>query len=153
MAEGLIAIASDHAGFDLKESMKAYLAGKGLRFEDMGTVSPEAVDYPDFAAKVARAVSSGAVSRGILICGSGIGMSITANRFPRVRAALCCNAEMARLSREHNDSNVLVLGARFLGQAEAEDITRAWLETRFSSEGRHARRVKKIEQDDFSRPE
>lgn len=141
-----LAIGSDHAGFELKEKLKKYLAGRGYRVEDVGPPSPEAVDYPVFGMRVALLVRSGKVDRGILICGSGIGMSITANRYPGVRAALCLIPELARLSREHNDSNVLVLAARFTEPALAEEIAGVWLDTAFSGEERHARRLAKIEQ-------
>lgn len=141
-----LAIGSDHAGFELKEKLKKYLAGRGYRVEDVGPPSPEAVDYPVFGMRVALLVRSGKVDRGILICGSGIGMSITANRYPGVRAALCLIPELARLSREHNDSNVLVLAARFTEPALAEEIAGLWLDTPFSGDERHARRLAKIEQ-------
>jgi RpiB/LacA/LacB family sugar-phosphate isomerase len=140
-----LAIGSDHAGYELKEQLKKYLAGRGFRVDDMGPYSPEPVDYPDFGSQVAALVCSGKAGRGILICGSGIGMSITANRFPGVRAALCLNPELARLSREHNDSNILVLAARFTEPAVAEEITRVWLDTAFSGDERHARRLAKID--------
>lgn len=141
-----LAIGSDHAGYELKEKLKKYVAARGYEIDDVGPCSPEPVDYPDFGSQVALLVSSGRAGRGILICGSGIGMSITANRYPGVRAALCMNPELARLSREHNDSNVLVLAARFTETGVAEEITRVWLETPFSGEDRHARRLAKIEQ-------
>ncbi len=141
-----LAIGSDHAGYELKEKLKIFLAGRGYDIDDAGPYSSDPVDYPDFGSQVALLVSSGRAGRGILICGSGIGMSITANRYPGVRAALCMNPELARLSREHNDSNVLVLAARFTEPDLAEQITGVWLETPFSGEERHARRLAKIEQ-------
>jgi len=140
-----LAIGSDHAGYELKENLKKFLAARGFRLDDVGPYSPEPVDYPDFGSQVALLVSSGKADRGILICGSGIGMSITANKYPGVRAALCLTAELARLSREHNDSNVLVLAARFTDPDVAEQITAVWLDTAFSGDERHARRLAKID--------
>lgn len=145
----IIAIASDHAGFRLKERLKPYLKQKGLRVEDLGVSSPERCDYPEFARKLAERVSSGRYKRGVLICKSGIGNSIVANRFTGVRAALCYNVKAARLSREHNDSNILVLGAGFVNPGSARRILGTWLNTRFAG-GRHKRRlnqIKKIERD------
>ena len=147
MMKKLIAIASDHAGFNLKEKLKPYLSGKGLNLKDLGTCSKERCDYPNFAYALAKDISSGRVKRGILICKSGIGNSIVANKLPGVRAALCYNVKVARLSREHNDSNVLVLGSAFVNQQLAKKITGVWLETKFQG-GRHKRRlnlIKKIE--------
>ncbi|MDP2941580.1 MAG: ribose 5-phosphate isomerase B [Candidatus Omnitrophota bacterium] len=138
-----ILIASDHAGFNLKEKLKSYLEIQGLNVLDLGTHSKESCDYPVFAAVLARKIAQGPYRRGILICKSGIGNSIVANRFPGVRAALCYNLRAARLSREHNDSNVLVLGAGFLNRRLAEKITRVFLTTRFQG-GRHLRRLNKI---------
>jgi len=134
-----IIIGSDHAGFALKEALKKAFHG----ITDIGAGSEESVDYPDFGARVARAVSSGEFDRGILICGSGIGMSIVANRFPGVRAALCTDTETARLSRMHNDANVLVLAGRRTDPETAVAITTVWLDTPFEG-GRHARRLDKI---------
>jgi len=142
-----IAIASDHAGFRLKEILKPYLKAKGLTVEDFGTNSLERCDYPQFAYALAKAVSSGRLKKGILICKSGIGNSIVANKLPRVRAALSCNVKAARLSRKHNDSNVLVLGSAFVTKRLAKSITGVWLKTEFQG-GRHKRRlnqIKKIE--------
>lgn len=143
--QAVLAIGSDHAGFELKEELKKYLDGRGYRVEDVGPYSSESVDYPDFGMKVASLVSSGKAGRGILICGSGIGMSITANRYRGVRAALCLTPELARLSREHNDANILVLAARFTETAAAGEITGAWLATPFSGDERHTRRLAKID--------
>ncbi|MFA5361732.1 MAG: ribose 5-phosphate isomerase B [Candidatus Omnitrophota bacterium] len=140
-------IGSDHAGFKLKEELKRYLEKKGIRVEDAGTYSEERCDYPRYAAAVAEKVSAGRVKKGILICMTGIGNSIVANRFPGVRASLCCNIKAARLTREHNDSNVLVLGAAFIDGNLAKRIVQVWLHTSFAG-GRHARRlnlIKKIE--------
>ena len=134
-----IIIGSDHAGFYLKEALKISFAG----MTDVGTYSEESVDYPDFAARVARAISSGEFKRGILICGSGVGMSIVANKFPGVRAALCTDADTARLSRMHNDSNVLVLAGRRTQAETAVEIVDIWLDTAFEG-GRHSRRLDKI---------
>ncbi len=138
-----IAIASDHGGFDLKEKLKDYLAGKGLRVKDFGTCCAWTCDYPDYSGELAGVISSGKYKRGILICKSGIGNSIVANRFPGVRAALCYNLKAAKLSRRHNDSNVLVLGSLFVKTSLAKKIVSLWLATEFEG-GRHARRLNKI---------
>jgi ribose 5-phosphate isomerase B len=138
-----IAIASDHAGFELKEKIKEYLLELGYEYEDFGTNSNDSVDYSDFALKVAEPVSKKKFDRGILICGSGIGMSMAANKVPSIRAALCCTAEMARLSREHNDANVLTIGARLIDEKTAKDIVSVWLTTGFAGD-RHLKRVNKI---------
>jgi len=139
-----IIVGSDHAGFDLKERVKEWLEEKGFAVEDAGTRSPEQVDYPDFAHKVAEAVASGRRARGVVICGTGIGVSIAANRHAGVRAAVVWNEDTARLSREHNDANVLALGGRTTDPDLAERILDVWLKTPFAG-GRHARRVAKIE--------
>jgi ribose 5-phosphate isomerase B len=138
-----IVIASDHAGFPLKEKIKDYLKKNGYAVKDLGTDSGESCDYPDFAASLARAIAKKKYPRGIAICGSGIGVSIVANRYAGVRAALCYNATAAALSRQHNDSNVLALGARFINAALAKRIVKVWLETKFEG-GRHTRRLNKI---------
>ncbi len=138
-----IALGSDHAGFQLKEALKAWLIEKGYQVVDYGTHSPDPVDYPDYAAQVALAVGDQKVERGVLICGTGIGMAITANKVPGVRAALCSDLYTARMSREHNDANVLTLGGRLMGPEMALDILQMWLETDFAG-GRHSRRVDKI---------
>jgi ribose 5-phosphate isomerase B len=134
---------SDHAGFSLKEELKPPLAFFGLTVTDVGSLNDDPVDYPDFAAQVAGRISDGEFSRGILICGSGAGMVITANKFPGVRAVLCLNEDMARLCRLHNDANVLVLAGRITSVREAINIVSAWLNTSFE-EGRHRRRLDKI---------
>ncbi len=134
-----IIIGSDHAGFALKEELKKAVAG----MKDIGTDGEDSVDYPDFGARVARAVSSGAFERGILVCGSGVGMSIVANKFAGVRAALCTDVETARLSRMHNDANVLVLAGRRTDTKAAVAIAEVWLATPFEG-GRHERRIDKI---------
>jgi ribose 5-phosphate isomerase B len=138
-----IIIGSDHAGFLLKEAIKQYLADKGYAITDVGTDSTEPVDYPDFAAKVADRVSAGGFDRGILVCGSGAGMTIVANKFPYIRAALCLDIETARLSRLHNDTNILVLAGRRTDTELAKSITQMWLNTEFEG-GRHQRRIDKI---------
>ena len=142
-----ILIASDHAGFILKEKLKNFLENKKIAVKDLGTYSKERCDYPLFAYTLAGDISSGKYKRGILICKSGIGNSIVANRLPRVRAALCHNIIIAKLSRQHNDSNVLVLGSAFVTAARAKSIVSAWLVTKFEG-GRHLRRVKLIERID-----
>jgi ribose 5-phosphate isomerase B len=139
-----VILGSDHAGFALKEALKTALDRLGVPWEDVGTSSEESVDYPDFAHRVAEAVASGRFSRGILVCGTGIGVSIAANRHAGVRAALVCDEETARLSREHNDANVLALGGRTTDPARAERMLEVWLNTPFAG-GRHGRRVAKIE--------
>ena len=137
-------IGSDHAGFPLKEHLKGELDRMGIQYRDTGATSADAVDYPDFAHRVAEAVSRGEAERGLLVCGSGQGMAMAANRHQGVRASVPWNEETARLSREHNDSNVLALGARTLPDGEAEKILKVWLETPFGG-GRHERRVRKID--------
>jgi len=142
-----IVIGSDHAGFVLKEKLKPFLVKIGLNVLDLGTYSKDRCDYPEFAAAVAKAVSTGKFKKGILICKSGIGNSIVANRFPGVRAALAYSVKAARLSREHNDSNILVLGSGFVNKKLGEKILNIWLKTKFQG-GRHQRRlnlIKKIE--------
>jgi len=143
-----IIIGADHGGFSLKESLKRFLAEMGFAVTDVGTESDRAVDYPDFGAKAAGAVSTGLFPRGILICGSGIGMSIVANRFPGVRAALCLDEETARLSRMHNDANILVLAGRKTDPETAKKIVRTWLSTPFEG-GRHQGRLDKIREIDL----
>jgi len=138
-----IAIGSDHAGFESKERAKSDLLALGVEVVDKGTHNLDSVDYPDFGAAVARAVASGEVERGVLICGSGIGVSIAANKIPGARAALCWNEETARLAREHNDANVLCFGARFIDPEQAARMVRLFLETKFAGE-RHTQRVEKL---------
>ena len=140
-----IAIGSDHAGFQLKEAIKKYLKELGYDYEDFGTDSEEPVNYPDFAAEVARVVNKNVCSKGILICGSGIGMSIVANKFPGVRAALYYDVTSAKLSREHNDANILTIGARMVDKKKAKEIVKAWLTTEFAG-GRHKKRIDKIKE-------
>lgn len=136
-------IGSDHGGFDLKEKVKKYLCGQGYDLTDVGTYSTDSVDYPEYARAVAEKVSHGDFDRGIVICTSGIGVSIVANKFKNIRAALCTSVEQARLSRLHNDANVLALSARFTPSDSVETICDRWLHTEFEG-GRHERRVRKI---------
>jgi ribose 5-phosphate isomerase B len=138
-----IALGADHAGFELKEALKAWLIEQGYQVLDFGTHSPESVDYPDYAAQVAESVAGHKVERGVLICGTGIGMAIAANKVPGVRAALCSDLYTARMSREHNDANVLTMGGRLMGPEMAQDILKMWLQTDFAG-GRHQRRVDKM---------
>ncbi|MDQ1524092.1 MAG: ribose 5-phosphate isomerase [Pyrinomonadaceae bacterium] len=145
-----VAIGSDHAGYESKESAKHEIEALGVEVEDKGTDSLASVDYPDFGAAVGRAVASGEVERGVVICGSGIGISIAANKVPGVRAALCWNEETARLARQHNDANVLCIGARFIEPELAARMIRAFLETEFDG-GRHQERVEKLSQLDEAR--
>jgi len=140
-----IVIGSDHAGFAMKEFLKAELDRLGITHRDVGVYSDERSDYPLYAAKVARAISVGEFERGIVICGTGIGASITANRFRKIRAALCVTEEMARLSRLHNNANVLVLGGRITPFDKALKILNIWLNTGFEG-GRHATRTHMIEE-------
>ena len=146
MSDETILIASDHAGFDLKEKLEAELKALGYDVQDLGPDSDASIDYADFAHPLAKRVSEGTNTRGVLLCGTGLGMSYTANRYPHVRAAVAWTPEIAALAREHNDANVLVLPARFVGEEEGRAILRAWLDTPFAG-GRHARRVEKIERD------
>lgn len=138
-----VAVGADHAGFRLKERVAELLREQGHEVEDFGTDSTDSVDYPDFAEKTAWAVSSGHANRGILICSSGIGMSIAANKVPGVRAGLGANEEAVRLARAHNDANVLTLGAKFVGEEQALRMVNQFLEVEFDG-GRHQRRVGKI---------
>lgn len=138
-----IALASDHAGYAEKERLKSVLTDIGVEFNDLGTGSEESVDYPDYARKVAEQVADGRVAQGLLVCGSGTGMAITANKVPGVRAAVAWSEETARLARQHNDANVLAIGARTTPPADIPKIIRAWFSTEFEG-GRHAARVEKI---------
>lgn len=141
----MIAIGSDHGGVELKDYLVAFLCSRGLEVRDFGTQGSESVDYPDFSREVARRVAQGAAERGILICTSGIGMSIAANKFPGVRAALVADLDGARTSREHNDANVLVLSGLKTQKPMAQEIVKMWLDTPFAG-GRHQRRLEKITQ-------
>jgi ribose 5-phosphate isomerase B len=139
-----IALASDHAGYAEKERLKPLLHELGLEVEDLGTTSEASVDYPDYARKVAEEVANGRVDQGLLVCGSGTGMAITANKTPGVRAALGWSEETARLARQHNNANVLAIGARTTPPEQIPAIVRAWFAAEFEG-GRHAERVNKIE--------
>ena len=140
-----IVIGCDHAAFSLKERIKAHLADQaGVAVEDVGTFDESSVDYPDFGIKVAEAVSEGRFDRGILICGTGIGMSMVANRFPHVRAALCNDLFSAKMSKLHNNANILVLGGRVIGDILALEIVSTWMETDFEG-GRHQARLEKFD--------
>jgi ribose 5-phosphate isomerase B len=143
VAKWTVAIGSDHAGRVLREALMPEIEALGHEVLDFGTRTIDSVDYPDFGYQVARAISSGAAWRGVLVCGSGIGMSIAANRYPKVRAALCSFGQMARLARQHNDANILCLGERLTGVDVARDILREFLTTEFEG-GRHGRRVDKL---------
>ena len=138
-----VAIGSDHAGYELKEKLKEELAALGLEVVDQGTDSTESVDYPDFGEKVAQAIIAGEADMGVIICGSGIGISIAANRHKEIRAALCHNEETAKLSRQHNNANVLALGARVVDEATARQCIQAFFTTEFEG-GRHEVRVAKL---------
>lgn len=143
MSSDTIAIASDHGGYELKTSLIKEIEAKRLKVIDLGTHSLESVDYPDFADAMAQTIRSGKASRGVLLCGSGIGISIAANRHPELRAALVHDGLTARLSRQHNDANILVMGGRLVGPELAKDCLDIFLKTEFEG-GRHARRVAKM---------
>jgi len=139
-----IAFGSDHAGVKLKKELINYIISLNHKYKDFGTYNENSVDYPDFGIKVAKGVTNGEFERGVLICGTGIGMSITANKIVGIRAALCYNTMTARLSREHNDANILILGAKVVNPELAKKILKIFLETSFSNEERHIRRLNKI---------
>jgi len=139
----VVALGADHAGFPLKEDLKAWLIAHAYDVVDFGTQSADSVDYPDYAAAVGSAVTTGKADRGVLVCGTGIGMAMAANKVPGVRAAACSDAYTARMSREHNDANILALGARITGRDAAIEILETWLRAELAG-GRHARRVEKI---------
>ena len=138
-----IAIGSDHAGFGLKEEILGLLKGLNIDIVDCGTNTTESVDYPDFGSRVSELVSEGEVERGILVCGTGLGMSMVANKYPNVRAALCNDLFSAKMSRMHNDANILVMGGRVIGKDLAAEIVKVWLSTPFEGE-RHLKRLNKI---------
>src|SRR5687768_847766 len=138
-----IALAADHAGYEEKEKIKRTLDELGVEYVDMGTASTDSVDYPDYARKVGEAVSNGEFEQGLLVCGSGTGMAIAANKIHGVRAAVAWSPDIARLAREHNDANVLALPARFMSESDAVTVVKAWFEADFEG-GRHAKRVEKI---------
>jgi ribose 5-phosphate isomerase B len=135
-----IIIGSDHAAFPLKEILKKFITEQGIEIQDAGTFGLSSVNYPEYGIKVAKAVSDGEFERGVLLCGTGLGMSMVANRFPHVRAALCNDLFSAKMSREHNDSNILVLGGRLIGETLAIELVKTWLETPFAG-GRHQTRL------------
>ena len=139
-----LAIASDHAGFELKESIIAYLHDKGVKLDDYGPVNCDRVDYPDYGIKIAQAIQGKKVDRGILICGTGVGMSIVVNRFSGIRGTLCSDLYTTKMCREHNDSNILIMGGRVIGKGLAEEIVTMWMDTPFEG-GRHQKRLDKIE--------
>nr|WP_200859465.1 ribose 5-phosphate isomerase B [Ruminiclostridium cellobioparum] len=143
MEINLIAIGSDHAGYLLKADIIKLLQAKGLEVKDFGTNCPDSVDYPDYGQAVAEAVSKKECEKGIVICGTGIGISIACNKVPGIRAALCTDSYMAKMSRQHNDANILAIGERVVGPGVAFDIIETWLETEFLG-GRHGNRVEKI---------
>ena len=138
-----IAIASDHGGFDLKESVIGSLRDKGCEIDDLGPSSGDSVDYPDYGIKLAQAIVEKKVERGIVICGTGVGMSIVVNRFPGIRGTLCSDTYTAKMCREHNDSNILIMGGRVISKDLALEIVMIWLKTEFEG-GRHQRRLDKI---------
>jgi ribose 5-phosphate isomerase B len=144
MSEGTIAIASDHAGPPLKAVLKAELEQRGYTVLDLGTHGDDSVDYPDFGRAVGEAVASGQAGRGIVICGTGIGISIAANRIAGVRAAVCHDVTSAKLAREHNDTNVMALGVRLIGPEVAMDCLDAFMTTEFNGGERHVRRIEKL---------
>ena len=142
----MIALGSDHAGFPLKSFIIEYLENNNISYKDFGTHSNDSVDYADYAKKVCQSILSGESEKGILICGTGIGISITANRFKGIRAALCHNEYTAKLTREHNDANILALGERVIGYGLAIDIVEKFLKTPFSNDERHIKRLSKIDE-------
>ena len=141
----MIAVGSDHGGFALKQAVMKHLSDRGLEYKDFGTYTEASCDYSDFGKAVALAVASGEFERGIVICGTGIGISITANKVPGIRAALCGDCFSAEATRQHNDANILALGARVLGEGLALKIVDTFLDTPFSNDERHIRRIAKIE--------
>ena len=141
----MLAIGSDHGGFALKQAIMKHLEERGLAYKDYGTYSEASCDYPDFGRAVAEAVAAGEAEYGIIICGTGIGISITANKVPGIRAALCGDCFSAEATRSHNDANILALGARVVGEGLALKIVDTFLDTPFSNDERHIRRIRKIE--------
>lgn len=142
----MIAIGSDHGGFALKQEVMAYLEDKGIEYKDYGTYTKDSCDYPVYAKKVANAILSGECEKGILICGTGIGISITANKFKGIRAAVCHDCFSAQATREHNDANILAMGARVVGPGLALKIVDTFLNTEFSNDERHINRIRQIEE-------
>jgi ribose 5-phosphate isomerase B len=145
----IIAIASDHGGFDLKESVIVHLLNDGWKIDDLGPNNEDSVDYPDYGIKLAESIISKEVERGIVICGTGVGMSIVVNRFPGIRGTLCSDVYTAKMCREHNDSNILIMGGRVIGKGLAYKIVDTWLNTSFEG-GRHQRRLDKINEIDVN---
>lgn len=143
----MIAIGSDHGGYELKKEIIAYLEDNNLEYKDYGTYTPDSCDYPVYAKKVAREILSGECEKGILICGTGIGISITANKFKGIRAALCHDCFSAQATREHNDANIVAMGARVVGPGLAVKIVDTFLNTEFSGDERHINRIRQIEED------
>ncbi|MEA5114319.1 MAG: ribose 5-phosphate isomerase B [Geobacteraceae bacterium] len=141
--ERVIALGSDHGGYELKEAVKTLLVERGIPVLDVGTNNGDSVDYPDFGEKVARKVSRGEAEKGVLVCGTGIGMSIVANKFPGVRAALAADPYMAKMAKQHNNANILVLGGRVIDEDEAREMVATWLDSDFEG-GRHQGRLDKI---------
>ena len=141
----MIAIGSDHGGFKLKEEIKKYLEEKGIEYKDFGCESEERTDYPVYAKEVAKAIQNGECDKGILVCGTGLGMTIVANKFKGIRCASCWNEEVAKLLKEHNDANIIALPGRFINISEAVAMIRAWLGAEFK-EGRHKERLQMIEE-------
>ena len=144
-----IAIASDHGGFYLKKSVIAHLENDSWEIDDLGTRNEDSVDYPDYGVKLAESIISKNVERGIVICGTGVGMSIVVNRFPGIRGTLCSDVYIAKMCREHNDSNILIMGGRVIGEGLAFEIVDTWLRTGFEG-GRHQRRLDKINEIDVN---
>lgn len=142
----MIAIACDHGGYQYKQMLMQHLDDRGIAYKDFGTFTPDSCDYPDYAKPVANAVAAGEFEKGILICGTGIGMSIVANKVKGIRAAVCADAFSAKATREHNDANILCMGERVISEAKALEITDIFLDTPFSQDERHIRRISKIEQ-------
>lgn len=142
----MIAIACDHGGYQYKQMLMQHLDDRGIAYKDFGTFTPDSCDYPDYAKPVANAVAAGEFEKGILICGTGIGMSIAANKVKGIRAAVCADAFSAKATREHNDANILCMGERVISEAKALEITDIFLDTPFSQDERHIRRISKIEQ-------
>ncbi|MGA1861375.1 ribose 5-phosphate isomerase B [Deferribacter thermophilus] len=145
MSEKIVALGSDHGGFRLKEEIKNFLVSRGYEVKDFGTKDETSVDYPDYAFQVVKAILNKEVEKGIIMCGTGIGISISANRFPGIRAALCWDSYTAKMSRLHNNSNLLALGGRIIGVELAKDIVETWLTTDFEG-GRHERRINKLDE-------
>jgi len=143
-----IALGSDHGGYQLKENLKIFLKELNVEYTDFGCENEKSVDYPDIGFKVAMEVKSGKYDRGILICGTGIGVSIAANKIRNIRASLCHDIFSARNAREHNDANILTLGARVIGTGLVKEIVKVWLNTKFSHEERHINRLNKIKQEE-----